>query len=267
MNILSKYLICILCSFNAFVFSSSSLVVESNHISDMIQYLSPGTLIILDIDNTVLAPAQSLGSDQWAWDRVKQLKSKLTDQEAKEKTSNEWFQVHSITKVKTIEESTADLIKSLQSKMYTLFALTTRSPAYAEITLRELDDVGINFSVTSLLIKNCDFIGKNILFKEGIVFTSLENRKGDVLQEILKNNSYCPQKIIFVDDKLSHVKDVADACMQLGIDFVGLRYGAADADVASFDRDIAETQQFFMNHILNDTEAAFLKKIPGDHHE
>jgi hypothetical protein len=228
--------------------------------SDLIQYITPNTLIILDIDNTILEPAQSLGSDQWAWDRLKKLKSELSEKEAMNKTSDEWYEVHSITKVKTVEDSTADLIKYLQSHMHALIALTTRRPMYAEITLRELHDLDIDFSQTSLPIRNCDFHGKDILYKEGIAFISLENRKGEVLKEILKNKEDHPQTIIFVDDKLTHVKDVADACAQLDINYIGLRYGAADTSVASFDREAAEMQQYYMKHILTDKEADILKK-------
>lgn len=267
MNKIKQYLIISLCCLNSLLFSASSLIVESNHMSDLIQYITPDTLIVLDIDNTVLEPAQSLGSDQWAWDRVKKLKGELSEREAIDQTSKEWCEVHSITKVRTVENSTADLIQCLQSNKHALIALTTRRPIYAEITLRELHDLGIDFSQTSLPVKNCDFSGRNILYKEGIAFISLENRKGEVLKEMLKNNEYHPQTIVFVDDKLAHVKDVAKACTELDINYIGLRYSAADRSVGSFDRETAETQQYYMNHILTDREADTLKKCKGENHE
>lgn len=261
MNIIFKYLICVFLSVNTFVFCASSLIIESNKMSDFMQYLSNNTLIVLDIDNTLIEPVQSLGSDQWAWNRVKKLNvNGLSEQEALKKTSGEWCQVHAITKVRTLEDNTSVLIENLQNQNYSFIALTTRHPKYAEVTFRELNDVGIDFANTSMKIKNCELPEKNIKVKEGIIFISLENRKGDVLKEFLQKNEYYPKKIIFVDDKLEHVKDVAEACMQLDIDFVGIRYGGADAHVASFDPGIAEMQQFFMHNILSDEEAAILIK-------
>lgn len=258
MNKICQYLTCVFLSLNTVIFSASSLIVESNTLSDLLPYLDSNTLIVFDIDNTIIEPAQSLGSDQWAWNRLKDLKTKgLPEPEAVRQVSSEWQQIHTITKVKTLEENTPKLIKYLQVHHYPMMALTTRRPAYAQVTLRELHDVNIDFKTTSMNTHNHKFpTEKNIIYKEGILFITIEYRKGTVLKEFLQNNEYFPKKIIFVDDKLAHVKDVADACEQLDIDFVGIRYGAADAHVASFNQSVAEVQWKFMHHILSDEEAA-----------
>lgn len=255
--IFARFFIYIFFSIHTAAFCAHSLVFESNLLSDILKHTDNNTMVILDIDNTLIEPAQSLGSDQWAWDRVSTLcKQGLIQQDAIQQTSNEWYVVHLLTKVKTLESNTAEVIDALQKQGYPVIALTTRRPRYMEITFRELKDVNINF--TNDFINSCKFTYNNMIYENGITFISIENRKGAALKELLQQMVHLPEKIIFVDDKLSHVKDVEETCAQLNIDFVGVRYGAADAHVASYNSRIAEKQLSLFNQILSDDEALLL---------
>jgi len=206
------------------------LILETETLADIHGYLEEKTLVIFDIDNTLIAPIGILGSDQWAWARVKELKAKgLSEKEAFHQTMEEWRQLHANMKMQTLEKDTAALVQNLQALNYPLIALTTRTPEDASLTRRELVQVGIDLKRTAIADGPLELaLQEKAAFIDGILFISLENAKGDALKEFLHQTAYLPAKIIFIDDKLSHIKSVEKACFSLGLDFVGLRYGAAD---------------------------------------
>lgn len=249
-------------SISAFLSAADQLIFETSTLSAIKEHLSDSTLIVFDIDNTLLEPVQALGSDQWAWGRLKELKAKgLSESEAFQQTMKEWREVHAITKVRSPESMTPELIQELQNKGYPLIALTTRAPEDADVTIRELLELGINLTRSSLLNQSLDLpLNKHAQFKEGILFISLDNKKGIALKEFLNKIGYHPQKVIFIDDKLSHIQDVQEACVSLDIGCVGIRYSATDQRVKAYDCHLAERQWFFLHNLLSDDEAALLTK-------
>lgn len=252
----------VLLSVSSTLVAAEHLIVETNTFSDVKKYLEDDVLIILDIDNTLIEPTQGLGSDQWAWSRVKALSAKgVPEPEAFAQTMEEWREIHARTGVRSLESMTPEIIQDLQAKGYPMMALTTRAPEDAAITSRELHEVGIDLARTSVLDHSLELsLKRKAQFKEGILFISLDNKKGVALKEFLNKIGYHPKKLIFVDDKLSHIKDVEAACDSLDINYVGIRYAAADEHVKAFDPQIAELQRFFLHHILSDEDAALLKK-------
>jgi len=49
-----------------FFFSNAyGLIIESDKLETVIDYITPGTLVIFDIDNTLARPTEELSSDEW----------------------------------------------------------------------------------------------------------------------------------------------------------------------------------------------------------
>jgi len=240
MNLVKKqclrYLLGIFCMAAISLSGADCLLVESSKLSTINEHLTENVLIVLDIDNTLVESVEELGSDQWTWERIKQLKSLgASGDEALEQTMREWREIHLTIPVKTPEDNAAALIRELQEKGYPIIALTTRGPEDATVTLRELRIVGIDLNHTSIAKHDLEIeLKKPALYKNGILFISLFNKKGVALKTFLQKLNYQPQKIIFVDDKLSHIQDVAEACTVLDINYIGIRYGACDQRVKSF---------------------------------
>lgn len=239
-----------------------SLILETETLASIKPYLggSEAVLIILDLDNTLIEPAQSLGSDQWAWARVGELQTQgVPREEALSQVGKEWLKVHQVTKMRCPESTTPELIRELQAQGYPILALTARGTIYESLTLRELDQVGIDFSVTAISGDRFELCFESkALYADGILFATLFNKKGDVLKEFFRTTGFVPKRIIFVDDKMTYIKDLEVLCNTLGIDYCGFRYGATDMRVKNFDLQKAGVQWHFMHHLLSDEEAELL---------
>jgi hypothetical protein len=80
------------------------------------------------------------------------------------------------------------------------------------------------------------------LTKHGVTFTALEP-KGLLLDAVLKYNNLKPQKIIFIDDKLSNLQSVEATCKSLNITFVGVQYIAViKSNKWQFNEELARLQ-------------------------
>ncbi len=261
------------CLFTTFlIFMSemlSAIIIETAHFSDIVPYANSKTLILLDIDDTLLLPTQTLGTDIWFQYRIKQnLDKGLSDSLALEKSIAEWESIRLISEVKVVEEGIASIIKNLQSKNFNLMGLTTQGLALATCTVNQLNSLEIDLSKTAPSCDDHYFINKHgVLFRKGILFTA-GTPKGDALLKLLDIIDISPERIVFINDKATHLKDVEDAVTSKGFEFIGLRYNYGDARVAQFSKEIADVQWSCstFEHILSDDEAAKLLTSSVDLH-
>jgi FMN phosphatase YigB (HAD superfamily) len=178
--------------------------------------LSTGTLLVFDIDNTLIEPVGNIGSDQWYYYIEKAYKRDGLDQAAAEAKAGEaWSRTLATVKVKPVEDLIPALVREQQKRGLKILALTAREPADAPATFKQLNDAGID------LAGNVEFVGDG-------------PDKGKALVAYLKKNKLKPSKIVFVDDKPHHAKNVDAALTAAGIPSVSFRYGAADAKVRAF---------------------------------
>jgi hypothetical protein len=227
---------------------SNALITEISSIQEINSYLNDesDTLIIFDIDNTLVAPQkeQLIGSDEWFFHKLAETQKKHTDfMQAVEETLPLYHAIqHKIT-LFPVEESTPALIQELQ-KNYKVIALTARGLALAERTVKQLLKFGINFashennlSLSPLIDLSVTSLPKSIYW-HGIIFCNCAY-KGKILSNYFSYFDYQPKKIIFIDDKLKCLLDVEKVALELGIEFIGLRYNACDHKLQSFDHKMA----------------------------
>lgn len=242
-----------------YCFSLSSEIVETPHFSQLLEHVSPKTLVILDIDDTLLIPSQALGTDVWfihRWNEYK--KANIPADIALEKALNDWQGIRHITDVKIVEEGTDSIVKTIQDQNITVMGLTTQGLALATCTILQLDSLHIDLSKTAPYNQDYYFMnGKGVLFRHGILFTAGTN-KGKALLHLLDHINYKPDHIVFINDKASHLNDLGLALAERNIKFTGLRYAYSDARVNAFDPEIADIQwkKSSFDHILTDEEAA-----------
>jgi hypothetical protein len=232
-------------------------IIEINTIDQVYKYLdqddyNPETLVILDIDNTLLMPPTDLGSDQWFYAMYQRYLAKgYNKQDAVYAVLPVYKQVILETDFVPVEKETVSLVKKLQNKNVTVIGLTARSLDLCYRTIEQLDKVGIRFDVSNP--HECPIkygTDKPALYVDGIIFCGNYN-KGEVLVSWLKQIDYQPSKVIFVDDKLKNVKSVERALHKRDFPFYGLRYANLDDRVAQFD----------WNHTQKELKK-FLKKHP-----
>lgn len=250
-------------------------IIETPHFKEISHYLEPNTLVVLDIDDTLLIPSQTLGTDVWFLHRVKQLEAANIDKKrAFEKALAEWEAIRQLTDVSIVEEGTEGVISDLQKASIPVMGLTTQGLALATRTVQQLQSLGIDLLQTApakedfyfFNTSNAQSIDKHgVLYRHGILFTS-GTHKGRALLTALKNAGVTPQHIIFINDKEKHLKEVEETlegeAAELGIKFTGLRYSFGDERVAKFNPALTDIQwkHSSFEHILSDSEAEALLK-------
>ncbi len=234
--------------------SAASSIVETPHFNDLRLYVDADTLILLDIDDTLLIPEQTLGSDVWFQYQYQLNEDKADPLDA---TLAQWEAIRHLSRMKTVEKDTAAVVSDLQNEKYCIMGLTTQGLALATRTVQQLLENGIDLIKTAPSQEDIYLMNeRGVLYRHGILFTS-GTPKGPALEKLLKATDLHPKKIVFINDKKSHLLDVAKSAQKLNIEFIGLRYSCSDERVAHFSPEIADVQFQYstFSHLLSDEEA------------
>ncbi|MEX1013517.1 MAG: DUF2608 domain-containing protein [Waddliaceae bacterium] len=234
----------------------SGVIVESGRFSDLLDYLKEDTWVILDIDNTLIEPIQTLGSDQWFRYRIKWYKEQgYDDHNSLLKALDEWQAVQFITKVKLVENETPQVIRSLQDEGRSVMGLTSRGLALATRTVEQLASVNIDLSRATFSDRDLLFFNpRGILYRKGVLFCA-GTHKGEAFHKMLDLSQVKPNSVLFIDDRPSDLKSVEEVCEREGIEFIGLRYGFVDQKVEDFDYRVTNIQFDQMVNIISDEAA------------
>jgi len=219
--------------------SASFAVAEIRQVSTMKEALFDvvtGDVVVFDIDNTILEPAQTLGSDQWFEYLVgKGKQTGLEPQKAIEAAQKDWNRVQPATQVRLVETITAKYIRTLQMRGIVVLALTARPHNIDRVTVDQLTQLNVNFHHYS------EFVPQDVGYLEGVLFANGKN-KGLVLRDFLNQLHIEPRRLIFIDDKEKNVKNMDAEFSNGPFANINYRYGAADERVKAFSADIAELQ-------------------------
>ncbi|MDR3623554.1 MAG: DUF2608 domain-containing protein [Chlamydiales bacterium] len=161
-----------------------------------------------------------------------------------------------------IDHSTPLLINKLKSKGVKTIALTAaRTGKFGVIesaeewrlkVLKQFDiDFSKSFSTKQIYFDNIEKKETEYsLFKDGVLFLGDEKTtKGALLVQFLKKVQWTPKKVIFIDDKMSHLTSVEAALNKAKIPFQGYQYKGADKLPGKLDEQIAEVQ---FSHLRKD---------------
>jgi hypothetical protein len=246
----------------AFLTNLSISAAEVRELPTMAQAVATAdrhTLVIFDLDNTVLEAKQMLGSDQFFGYLMELAKKRgLDENAAKEWSLSKAGYVQPRTGVQAVEAITPALIQSLQKRGIFVMALTARPAGWADSTLKQVASLGVDFRATAprLISAPMESAGH---FVNGVFFLTKKSNKGAAMLEILKQTSTSVNRVLFIDDKTSNIESVEKALAQTSIAHLSIRYSAADAKVANFRADIAqcEWQEYFAGHgFITDAQAA-----------
>lgn len=241
-----------------FLFTTlSGIIVEAKNFKDILEHITPNTLVLLDIDDTLIIPTQTLGSDAWFIYQYKQHLTEYPRAVAFDKTLAEWEAIRHLTEMKIVEEGTDKIVQELQERNIVVMCLTTQGLALATRTVNQLKTLGIDPSKTAPSAEDHYFINQHgVLYRDGVLFTS-GTPKGSALNKLLDILDLHPEHVLFINDKLSHVLDLESGLIQRNIPFAGLRYAYSDERVENFNPKIADVQWKYSNFgkILSDDEA------------
>ena len=255
---MKKILVFLICLFGNYCCVQAE-IVESSDIKVIIPQIESKTLVIFDLDNTIMQPKQVLGSDQWFSQYYRRYMDEGIHQTyALSKTLDVYHKVQHKTEMKIVDTQTLKIIEQIKSRGLPIVAITARGEELADITLHQLQSLGVSFKSDYLLYEEMHLGPKGeILARDGVVFMSGRN-KGSVLKDLLDKTQIEPNKIIFIDDKQACVESLEHASLSLGIPFWGLRYAFMDEQVKDFDLRVADLQLQVFNSILNNEQASSL---------
>jgi hypothetical protein len=239
----------------AFAPNLSAAIVEIDRMAEVLNYVDETTLVVFDLDNTVMETPQTIGSDQWFGYLVAKYRNKgLKAEEAIDSALEDWIRVQNASQMIAVEKDTPNLIRNLKSQ-FKVIALTARPYEMRSRTSLQLLNIGVDFSLEQHWI-NAGSLPTNILYDRGVISIGPKENKGEVLLRFLDTIDVRFKRVVFIDDKLRHVTDVDQAMQEVGIEVYALRYAAADERVASFTPTLADVQwRYFTNHdaLLNDS--------------
>ena len=246
-----------ICTFFLAPLSLSGEILEFNSMHNLEEYLTPGSLIVFDIDNTLIEPVQELGKDQWFGRKIQRyIEQGFNSKNALEVTLKQWTAVQNITDMQLAEPGIDTLIKKLQKQGFSTIGLTTRGLDLCNRTIDQLQSVKIKLDRTHKNKKDIFFhIEKvGVLYRGGIIFTC-NTHKGKALFKFLKKSNLKPSHVVFINDKHSHLLPVEEYCEKHNILFTGLRYNQLDPKVQNFRMDIADLQEAQFGKIVSDENA------------
>lgn len=208
-------------------------------IQEKLESADINTLIIFDVEDVLLEPRDTVlqfNHKTFVKDIERKLAEKYSNKEVDNINSSILLQRHNAP----VNNDMAQIIDKAQNRGVKVMALTNcRTGKFGKISsmeewrLQELKKHGYHFdkSWTNINDKIFSIQGEdsrdNIIFKNGVIFTSHSHTKGDALREFLKYSKIEPKSIIFIDDKEHNIKSVQDVASDMKIEFTGIEYTAS----------------------------------------
>lgn len=244
---------------------ASAVVSEGQHIKDALSGVGAGGLVVVDLDSTIMRPAQMLGSDAWYHHEVAgEIAKGLGKDDARGKVYAKWRLVQRASGVRPVEGDTAEVLRSLQDKGVVVMALTSRPDEISDATIRQLSSIDVDFQRKPIFGKDRDFGNDVGNYIHGILFTGKWTRdekyptldKGKALVGLLKKLKMSPDAVTFMDDRKDHVENVDNALAAEGIKCRCIRYGAADSQYKDYKPEVADLEWELFGKVLSDESAA-----------
>ncbi len=235
-------------------------IIETVTIENIVPLIDNDTWLLVDLDNTTFEGKQALGHTEWFYDKAHaKMRSGMTLEEATRECYPEWIEVQKICPVKPVEEAFIPALSLLKQRGIVIMGLTHRQPSLVDSTLRQVASLGLSFH-DSAPVKNTFAVPSETptMYTEGILFTGEYNKKGVIFVRFLSIINQKPKKIVFIDDKRSHVEEVEKALMGQGIEYIGVHYTAIEHVEKVYSPAIAEFQYKFLNTILSNDGALLL---------
>ncbi len=228
---------------------AASVIYPSTDLQDAVDKantLEPkSTLVVFDIDDTLLTATEFFGSDKWYdWQRGRALDQQgnvvnTADSEKVNCLFDVLGMVFEIAVNKPTQPNMADIVDSVNNDVV---ILTARSGAYRAATMRELGRNQLNFKNKSLTPAGTGyhydytFGGRTaqVSYVDGVFMVQGMN-KGVMLLDLLDRTEHDYTSVVFVDDKQHNIDNMANALKDANINFYGYHYNRISKAVSKTD--------------------------------
>lgn len=213
-----------------FIFYARAIIITSSsfqNVFEIIQrYKTDETLLLIDVDQTLLEPTGLVGTGMWCNLIRTNAFEKYHHQETAIKAEAEArLMVAPLLTYQCIEPETAHLVNQLQQQKINILAFTARDPLLADHTRADLASCNINFTKQiPLSLTKCDSLTH--CMKYGIIFCKSQCSKGIALADLLRNNHCLYTTIMFVDDAIHNLQNAQEELEKHNPDlpFIGIHY-------------------------------------------
>lgn len=206
-------------------------------------------LVIFDIDNTILAMEQGLGSDQWyEWQKGLSETNPCNPQNVGNRFAAQGS-LYFISAMRPTQDDGADQVRAIQATGVAVIALTSRGMDFQLQTFRELRRNNFSFNYSAIgppggfeepFMPVDD--GRMSLYEDGVFLTAGQH-KGQMLYALLEKTGFdMPAVIIMADDKQKNLDAVKETFSPLDVPVRAWRYSGEDDNVREFDPDQANKQ-------------------------
>ncbi len=237
-------------------------IITTNDFGDIereCQTLNPNSLALFDVDATLIVPD----------DAILQPKAKVLFEElVSVYTDRDLFrEIRMKAPHSLVDGRSVGFVRKLQQQKVPVIALTAApakikgSECPGNWRVDELRRFGFDFQ-GAFPQSNCIVLPKSDrfehfpMFKMGVLYSSF-HAKGDTLIIFLQVLNVRPEKVIFVDDELRHVKSVVSCLDKVGIPCVGIHYVTANEAPCELNPELGlfQIEHFVKNDLwINDKE-------------
>jgi Protein of unknown function (DUF2608) len=230
------------------IFSTNDL----NLIEELLEDSDKDTLVLFDVDQTLITPNDSILKPRWEKHLDQLLGGKKYFIDNFGKTRYIFREILISAPHSVIDQKSLSLVQKLQKKEIPTIAFTAapggkigKITSFIDWRVDELKKFGFDFSLAFPDTKTLKLSKDNNkefppIYKSGVLITSLHD-KGFVLTNFLKEINWTPKKIIFIDDKMHNIKSVIQA-LEDKIQVYGVHYTKADDFPCDLDKQIAKNQ-------------------------
>ncbi|VEB39388.1 Protein of uncharacterised function (DUF2608) [Legionella sainthelensi] len=230
-------------------------IMEIKNFREALKDIHFDTWLVLDLDNTVMTPKIAFGGDAWfegLFSHVSQKKIEMAI--AQPSLMSVYNSAQHFVRTSAVEPTIANIISALQDIGIPVIGLTARGYSIRHQTLRQLADMGVDFSRNSIVPDDSSSCLGGVIFCAG-------GDKGENLNTFLSRLDRVPRHIVMLDDKKKHLERVMIALKPRGIHFSGFRYGYLDEQVQQFSMEAANIQLAHLWKWLSATVQEDVKKL------
>jgi len=226
---------------------------DIDNINDIVEAVDEETLVIFDIDETLIYYPQMILSPQG----FRMVACTFIDQSnagvSRETIDRWWGEIFLHCSPLLIEEKTAKIFEDFSRRGILCLGLTRRPSMVlgsirdsGDFILEALDNLHAGFTFLKECVSPTELgsgTGPDVapIFKKGCIFAARQE-KGPILGKFFEALEYTPKKVVFVDDRLSCVESVEKELNSRGITNVCFHYGGAHHLDIPFDKETVKKQ-------------------------
>ena len=227
-------------------------------------------LVIFDVDETLIVAQDKIRRKILNHDLNEFIKKSFDDLLVNDDHKERLESIRKLMTMRSLlEQSSPDIIKNLQARGIRVIALSDLHVGkYGVIDnleawrFKQLSDLGIDLSIhnaTDIVFKNLPLTRNHypVMYK-GIFLTAYSCSKGVAIKALIDELGLKPSRVLFLDDRMNHVKSVDMEMAKWEIPCIAYHYRAFELLDNSVDIEIARLQyQYLMTHEiwLSDVDA------------